>query len=94
MNYKDNNIDFKSILTDRSLSLEKMEKKLILRALIICNFSLNGAFKLNCEGSFRTYDSYVKQFRKHFPLGKMDLKERWKIYKKEYDENKNTKASI
>lgn len=94
-------IDFKAILTDKTLLLESMEKKLILRAMIISNFRTSTAFKLNCEGSSRNLDSYRKLINKHFPCGKLEMESQWLQHLEEIklvtkttkDENQKSKPS-
>lgn len=61
-----------------SLNLEIVQKRLILLAFIRANFSIKKAFKINCEGTYYTFDAYDKLWRKHFPGGLNNLKEQFK----------------
>lgn len=61
-----------------SLNLEIVQKRLILLAFIRANFNIKKAFKINCEGTYYTFDAYDKLWRKYFPGGLNNLKEQFK----------------
>jgi hypothetical protein len=68
-------MDLKSLVSQKdTMNLEIAEKRLILKAIIKSNFRTKIAFRLNCEGTYISYNCYLKRFRKNFPMGVKDLK--------------------
>lgn len=61
-----------------SLNLEIVQKRLILLAFIRANFNIEKAFRINCEGTYYTFDAYDKLWRKFFPGGIKNFKEEFK----------------
>lgn len=83
-------MDLKSILKDKdTLDLEKMQRRLILKALIKTNFRRPDAYELNCAGSSYTEHAYNSMVQKHFPMGVLNLRQLYKqqfINRKEKDD--------
>lgn len=90
------NFDFEKILKEgKGLNIEKMQKRLILIALIRSDFVIPRAYKLNCcttKSSSMSFDAYDKLFRKFYPCGSVILKDKWLNYVKEKKSNSSKRT--